>query len=458
MAFVSINPATGRRIRSYPAATAAEIDHALARAHTAQRAWRQVEPAERARRVGRVAKALRRHTAELSALATEEMGKPIAQAEAEIAKCALGCEFYARHAAEFLAEEHPPHAPAQAVVRFEPLGVVLAIMPWNFPYWQVLRAAIPALCAGNAVLLKHAPNVSACALVIEELFREADLPGGLFRTLLLPNERVPDVIADPRLQAVTLTGSTRAGRIVGGLAGQAMKKAVFELGGSDAYLILEDADLERAAEICAESRLINSGQSCICAKRFIVAPSVRRRFEKLLAERMAARAVGDPREPSTQVGPLAREDLRDHLEDQVRATVRRGARVLLGGRRIPGPGYFYPPTLLTSVPKTSPGYGEELFGPVGCIVPPRGDSIAAAVAVANDTPYGLGAAVFSSDLAKARRIAAQLDVGSVFINDFVRSDPSLPFGGVKLSGHGRELGAFGLREFTNLKTVSAARP
>ncbi|MGH7995218.1 MAG: aldehyde dehydrogenase family protein, partial [Opitutaceae bacterium] len=327
----------------------------------------------------------------------------------------------------------------------------LAIMPWNFPYWQVVRAAAPALCAGNVIVLKHAPNVPGCALVIEEVFREADLPGGSFQTLLLANERIPAVIADERIQAVTLTGSPRAGRIVAALAGQAMKKGVFELGGSDAYLVLDDADLDRAAEICAESRLINSGQSCICAKRFIVAAGVRREFERKFVERIAARSVGDPREEATQVGPLAREDLRRRLETQVAVTLKRGARLLHGGGPVRGPGYFYAPTVLTSVPAASPAYSEELVGPVAAIIPARTE--AAAVEIANDSPYGLGAAVFSRDVARARRIAERLQAGAVFVNDFVRSDPSLPFGGVKSSGYGRELGIFGLREFVNIKTV-----
>jgi succinate-semialdehyde dehydrogenase/glutarate-semialdehyde dehydrogenase len=329
---------------------------------------------------------------------------------------------------------------------------VLAIMPWNFPFWQVFRFAAPTLMAGNAALLKHASNVSGCALAIEALFREAGLPEGLFRTLLLGPGRVAPLIAAPQVAAVTLTGSTEAGRAVAAAAGAALKKTVLELGGSDPYLILEDADLEAAAETCASARLVNSGQSCIAAKRFLVLEPVRERFEALLVERLAARRVGDPLQEGVDLGPLARHDLRDQVHAQVLASVAGGARLLLGGAIPPGPGAFYPPTALTDVRPHTPAWDQEIFGPVASIISVPDEE--EAIRVANDSAFGLGAAVFTSDLARGERIAAQgLLAGCCFVNAAVRSDPRLPFGGVKASGYGRELGVFGIREFVNLKTV-----
>jgi succinate-semialdehyde dehydrogenase/glutarate-semialdehyde dehydrogenase len=324
-------------------------------------------------------------------------------------------------------------------------------MPWNFPFWQVFRAAAPALMAGNTMLLKHASNVSGCALALEQVFVEAGVPQGLFQTLLVSAREIPALIADPRIAGITLTGSTAAGRKVAELAGAALKPSVLELGGSDAYLVLADADLDQAAEICAKARLQNAGQSCICGKRFVVVESVRRAFEKKFVARMDAYPVGDPFDPTAKVGPLARHDLRDELHAQVTASVRRGARLLLGGKLPAGPGFFYPPTVLTDVRKGMPAYDEELFGPVAAIIPVRNEE--AAIATANDSLYGLGAAIFTRDLRRARELAARVDAGSVFVNDFVRSDPALPFGGVKQSGFGRELGVWGLRSFVNIKTV-----
>jgi succinate-semialdehyde dehydrogenase/glutarate-semialdehyde dehydrogenase len=451
MEFVSVNPATAKKIRTYRPFTAAQLERALSRADRTFQSWRAAPVSARLRPLKKLSAVLHRHADRLAALACAEMGKPIAQAKAEVEKCRTLCAYYAKHAESFLADVHLPDAPRNARVSYEPLGVILAIMPWNFPFWQVLRAALPALTAGNTVLLKHSPNVSGCALAIEALFAEAGFPAGCYQTLLLPHARTPAVIEDPRVQGVTLTGSTRAGRIVGAQAGHAMKKAVFELGGSDAYLVLEDADLDRAAEICAASRLLNSGQSCVCAKRFIVVNSVRAAFEAKLTARMQTRVVGDPTLPTTQIGPIARQDLRAELQRQVEASVRAGARVLLGGQPLPGPGYFYPPTVLTGVKAGMPAYHEELFGPVAAVI--GVPNAAAAIQVANSSIYGLGAAIFSRNLAKARRLAHQIEAGQVFINDNVRSDPSLPFGGVKLSGHGRELGPFGLREFVNIKTI-----
>jgi len=350
-----------------------------------------------------------------------------------------------------LKPETPVGAPPRAHVSFEPLGVVLAIMPWNFPYWQTFRAAAPALMAGNVMLLKPAPNTAGCGIAIEKLFKEAGWPAGVLQTLLVETDAISRVIADDRVQAVTLTGSARAGRSVAAIAGAAMKPGVFELGGSDAYLVLANADLGHAAEICAQARLINSGQSCIAAKRFIVVRSVRREFERQLVQRIAASRVGDPLDPATAVGPLARSDLRDQLHDQVKRSVRRGARVLVGGTPLPGPGFFYAPTVLTNVHRGMPAFDEELFGPVAAVIEARDE--AHAIELANVSAYGLGGAVFTRNLNQARRVAARIQAGCVAINDFVRSDPALPFGGVKASGYGRELGAWGLRSFVNVKTV-----
>jgi succinate-semialdehyde dehydrogenase/glutarate-semialdehyde dehydrogenase len=454
MAFVSLNPATGKRLRVYREHTSVQVAVAATRAQAAFEDWRRVSFPERARQVRALARALRAQREPLAQLMTSEMGKPIAQARAEVEKCALGCEHFARHAAAFLADERPAGSPKNSRVTFAPLGVVLAIMPWNFPFWQVFRAAAPALMAGNVILLKHSSNVSGCARAIEKVFTAAGTPRHLLQTLLIPSKKISTLIADPRVCAVTLTGSTAAGKQVAALAGAAMKKGVFELGGSDAYLILADADLDHAAETCAVARLVNNGQSCVAAKRFIVVERVRAAFEKKFVACMATRRMGDPRDPATGVGPLAREDLRADLHAQVRKSVRRGARLLLGGKLPPGPGFFYPPTVLTAVAKGMPAYEEELFGPVAAIIPVRDE--AAALVVANDSIYGLGAAIFTKSQKRAAIIARQLESGLVFVNDFVRSDPALPFGGVKQSGYGRELGPYGIREFVNVKTVFGA--
>jgi succinate-semialdehyde dehydrogenase/glutarate-semialdehyde dehydrogenase len=455
MPLVSINPATGRLIRRYREYSPRHQAAAAERAHAAFLDWRRVSLASRARLLRTVAAALRRKLDAHAHLITSEMGKPLAQARAEVEKCALVCEHYARNAADLLADEQPPGAPRNGFITYRPLGVILAVMPWNFPYWQVFRAVVPALMAGNTVLLKHASNVCGCALAIESAFQEAGLPAGVFQTLLIHSDRVPALIDHPQVQAVTLTGSTAAGRQVAALAGAALKKCVLELGGSDPYVILADADLDLAAEVCARSRLINSGQSCIAAKRFIVVEEVRAAFEHRFVARMAARKVGPPADPGTDIGPLARVDLREELHAQVRKSLRRGARLLLGGQPLPGPGWFYAPTVLADVKPGMPAGDEELFGPVAAVIPVRDE--AAALATANRSSYGLGAAVFTRDRRRGRRLAVEeLESGLAFVNDFVRSDPSLPFGGVKQSGFGRELGPFGLREFVNIKTVVVA--
>lgn len=451
MSLISINPATGQRIHIYGPHSSVHIEAVLKKAHDAFLAWRETAPAFRARQLRALARALRAQLGDLAELITAEVGKPITQSRAEIEKCAMVCEFYARHGADFIADTHPAGAPKNARVTYDPLGTVLAIMPWNFPFWQVFRAAVPALMAGNTVVLKHASNASGCALAIEQLFSDARVPAGLLQTLLITNQEIPALIADPRINGITLTGSTGAGQHVAALAGAALKPCVLELGGSDPYLILEDADLERAAEICASARLVNSGQSCVSAKRFIVVSKVRREFEKRLVARMATRHVGDPLDPKTAIGPLARHDLRDTLHDQVQRSIRRGARLLLGGKPAKGPGWFYPPTVLTNVAPGMPAYDEELFGPVASVIAVRDE--AEAIRVANDSVYGLGAAIFSRNRHHARELAAQLEAGMVFINDFVRSDPTLPFGGIKQSGYGRELGQLGIHAFVNIKTV-----
>jgi succinate-semialdehyde dehydrogenase/glutarate-semialdehyde dehydrogenase len=381
-----------------------------------------------------------------------EMGKPLAGGKAEVEKCAWACDYYAEHAARFLADEPVATDATKSYVAFEPLGVVLAIMPWNFPFWQVFRFAAPALMAGNGAVLKHASNVPGCALAIEEIFRRAGFPEHLFRTLVIDAKQTSAVIRHRLVRAVTLTGSTAAGKAVAKQAGAQLKKTVLELGGSDPYVILEDADLDLAVETCVASRLINSGQSCIAAKRFVVVDAVRQEFEQRFVERMRRVRMGDPLDTASEVGPQARVELRDALHRQVRASVERGARCLLGGQVPPGPGAFYPPTVLTDVTKGMPAYDEELFGPVAAIIPVRNER--AALKVANDSVFGLGAAVFTRDVARGERIAAQrFEAGSCFVNAFVKSDPRLPFGGIKQSGYGRELSHFGIREFVNIKTV-----
>jgi succinate-semialdehyde dehydrogenase/glutarate-semialdehyde dehydrogenase len=455
MAIESVNPATGERLRSYAAMGADELLAAVAASAAAQRAWARVDFAERARPLRAAAAVLREEAAALSRLAALEMGKPLAQGRAEVEKCASTCEYYADHAARFLAREAVATEASKSFVCFEPLGVVLAVMPWNFPFWQVFRFAAPALMAGNGALLKHASNVTGCALAIEDVWRRAGLPLGLFRTLVVGSDGVAGLIEQPAVAAVTLTGSTPAGRAVAARAGAMLKKSVLELGGSDPYLILEDADLERAVEACVASRLVNGGQSCIAAKRFVIHDSHRAAAERLFVEAMRARRVGDPLADGVDVGPMARRDLRDEVHEQVEQSVAKGARLLAGGERPPGPGAFYPPTVLSDVRPGMPAYDDEIFGPVAALlfVPDEEE----AIRVANDSPFGLGAAVFTRDLARGEEIAARrLEAGSCFVNAFVRSDPRLPFGGVKASGYGRELAAFGIREFVNVKTVYVA--
>lgn len=451
MSLISTNPSTSQRIHIYGSYTSVHIEAVLKQAHTAFLGWRELSPKNRARHLRALARSLRSQIDDLADLITTEMGKPITQSRAEIEKCAHVCDYYARHGADFLAPEHPSGAPKHTRVVYEPLGTVLAIMPWNFPFWQVFRAAIPALMAGNTVILKHASNVSGCALAVEQVFHDAAVPPGIFHTLLIPAKNVEAIIKDPRISGVTMTGSTEAGRKVAALAGSLLKPSVFELGGSDPYIILEDADLDLAAEVCAASRLVNSGQTCVSAKRFIVVNKVKAAFQKKLVASMATHLVGDPFDPDTQVGPMARHDLRDELHSQVTKSVRKGAKVLLGGKPPKQPGWYYPPTVLTRVTKGMPAYDEEIFGPVAAIIGVRNET--EAIKIANDTPFGLGAAIFTQNRRHAREIAPELEAGMVFVNEGVKSDATLPFGGVKQSGFGRELGAAGIRSFVNIKTL-----
>jgi succinate-semialdehyde dehydrogenase / glutarate-semialdehyde dehydrogenase len=448
----AIDPATGKVLGDYDEMRRDEVLAAIDSAHAAWPEWHERGFAARAEVLRRAAALLRDKAREYGELMAREMGKPVRDGMGEAKKCSWVCEYYAENAEAFLRREDVPTDASRSFVAFAPLGVILAVMPWNFPFWQVFRFAAPALMAGNAGLLKHASNVPGCALAIESIFRDAGLPQGLFRALLIGSREVEAVIGHPLVRAVTLTGSTPAGRAVAAKSGAMLKKTVLELGGSDPYLILEDADLEGAAEACVTSRLVNSGQSCIAAKRFIVVDPVRERFERMFVEKMKTRKMGDPMAEDTAVGPQARTDLRDELHRQVLRSVELGARVLLGCRVPEGAGAYYPPSVLTGVRKGMPAYDEELFGPVAAIIPVRDEE--EAIRVANDSVFGLGAAVFTRDAARGERIAAErLEAGCCFVNAFVKSDPRLPFGGIKESGYGRELGSYGIREFVNIKTV-----
>jgi succinate-semialdehyde dehydrogenase/glutarate-semialdehyde dehydrogenase len=451
MSMQSINPATGEVLESFEPFTEAQIDEALTQARDAFARWRTTSFAERSALLHRVAGALRAQKAALARIATLEMGKPIVESEAEVEKCAWNCEFYADNAENFLADEPVATNAAASYVSYQPLGVVLAVMPWNFPYWQVFRFAAPALMAGNAAILKHASNVSRAALEIERIIRECDAPAGLFRTLLVPGSQVDRVIADPRIAAVTLTGSDLTGVAVASTAGRNLKKAVLELGGSDAFIVLEDADLDAAAQMAVRSRFQNTGQSCIAAKRFIVVSSVLDAFTDRFVAAAASLRVGDPLVRETQVGPVARHDLRDGLDTLVRESVAMGASVLLGGRPREGRGAFYETTVLGEVTPAMPVFREETFGPVAPVIPARDTDHA--ITLANDSPFGLGGNLWTQDVVRGRELAQRIESGNVFINGMTASDPRLPFGGVKRSGYGRELSVFGIREFVNIQTI-----
>jgi succinate-semialdehyde dehydrogenase/glutarate-semialdehyde dehydrogenase len=455
MAIKAIDPVSGKVLASYDEMTPTVVGGIISDVHEAFLKWRRTSFAERATMMREAATILRGGAGEYARLMAQEMGKPVRDGAAEVEKCASGCDFYAEHAARFLAREPTLTEARNSFVTFNPLGVVLAVMPWNFPFWQVFRFAAPGLMAGNGAVLKHASNVPGCALAIEDVFRRAGFPKNLFRTLLIGSPQVPSVIEHPLVRAVTLTGSGPAGRAVAGKAGQMLKKTVLELGGSDPYLVLEDADLELAATVSTKGRLVNAGQSCIAAKRFIVAEKVRRPFEELFVQKMGAVKMGDPLKEDTQIGPLARHDLRDELHRQVEASIAGGARCLLGGAVPNNPGAYYPPTVLTDVRRGMPAYEEELFGPVAAIISVKDEE--EAIRTANDSAFGLGGGVITCDLARGEHIAAErIESGCVFVNEPVRSDPRLPFGGVKESGYGRELSVYGIREFVNIKTVYVA--
>jgi succinate-semialdehyde dehydrogenase / glutarate-semialdehyde dehydrogenase len=448
----SINPTTGETIRHFDEHTEKGAAGIVNCVDKAWQSWKHTSFDYRSGLMTHLAALLRSNRDELAKLITLEMGKVLRESKAEIEKCAWVCEYYAQQAEGFLMNEHIPTEYSESYVSFRPIGVVLAVMPWNFPFWQVFRCAAPTLMAGNTMLLKHASNVSGCSLAIEDLFREAGFPENAFRSLLISGANLEPVIAHPAIKAVTLTGSTPAGRSVASSAGQYLKKCVLELGGSDPYIILTDADIQKAAQICATSRLMNAGQSCIAAKRFIVVEPVYNEFSRLMHKHMQKASWGDPFDEDTTIGSLARKDLREELHAQVLQSVNMGASLTLGGFIPDGKGAFYPPTILENVLPGMPAYEDELFGPVAAIIKARNEK--EAVEIANDTTFGLGAAVFTQNLQRGKLLAEDLiEAGCCFVNDFVKSDPRLPFGGVGESGYGRELSAFGIREFVNVKTV-----
>jgi succinate-semialdehyde dehydrogenase/glutarate-semialdehyde dehydrogenase len=451
MAIATVNPATGELLKSFEALSPAQIEQKLQLAASAFQAYRRTLFADRARMVTRAAEILEKEKEECGRLMTLEMGKTHRSAVGEAAKCAAGCRYYAENAERFLADEIMETGAKRSFIRYQPLGPILAVMPWNFPFWQVFRFAAPALMAGNVGLLKHASNVPQCALKIEDIFRRAGFPEGVFQTLLIGSGQVEGVLSDPRVAAATLTGSEQAGIQVGVAAARQIKKTVLELGGSDPFIVMPSADLDAAVASAVDARIQNNGQSCIAAKRFIVAESIADEFEDKFVKRMLGLQVGDPFDEKTQLGPLANADAVTSLDADVKKTVAAGARVLTGGHPLKGPGNFYAPTVLVDIPKNSPAYREEFFGPVASIF--RVQGVDQAIQIANDTRFGLGASVWTKDSLETERFINELEAGMVFLNKMVASDPRMPFGGVKQSGHGRELGVHGIREFVNIKTV-----
>ncbi len=451
MAFQSINPVDGSTLKSVDAFTDAELDRAIADTARARELWCATPLEERCELLRKAAAVLRRRSEEFAAIITAEMGKLIGEARAEIEKCAVGCEYYAEHAAAFLADEPVESDAGKSLVAYQPLGTVLAVMPWNFPFWQAFRFAAPGLAAGNTALLKHASNVPQCALAIESVFTEAGFPEGVFRALMIPASKVARVIEDPNVHAVTLTGSEAAGRQVAATAGANLKKCVLELGGSDAFIVLEDADLEYTARMAAVSRYLNGGQSCIAAKRFIAVEAIADRFVAAFKAEVEKLQPGDPMDGATTLPPMSRQDLRDELHRQVRDSLAAGAVAVIGCEPVPGPGAYYQPSILDHVKPGMVAYAEELFGPVAIVIRARDE--ADAVRIANSSRFGLGGSVWTGDDARGERVARQLECGCAFANGIVKSDPRLPFGGVKASGYGRELSHHGIHEFVNAKTV-----
>ena len=451
MTIQSTNPATGENLRSFVALSDSQIEEKVWRAAETFHRYRRIPIASRAQMMTRAAEILEADKEEFGRLMTTEMGKPVRAAIEEAAKCAWNCRFYAEKAAEFLADEVIPTGATRSSVRYQPLGPVLAVMPWNFPFWQVFRFAAPALMAGNVCLLKHASNVPQCALAIEEIFRRAGFPECAFQTLLIGSAQVARVLDNPRVVAVTLTGSASAGSSVASAAGERIKKTVLELGGSDPFIVMPSADLDEAVKTAVRARAINNGQSCIAAKRFIVAEEIADEFERRFVEGMESLKVGDPMDETTDIGPLATADILETLEGQVQETVAQGARVLTGGQRLARAGNYFAPTVLTNIPTDSPAYLEELFGPVAALF--RARDLDEAIRLANDTTFGLAASAWTNDDEERDRLIDEIEAGLVFINAMVASDPRLPFGGVKSSGYGRELSREGIREFVNIKTV-----
>jgi len=448
----SINPYNQKIIKEYPEHSGSEVSEIILKCNESYKSWKKTSFSKRSKLILNVASTLRNSLNEYATLMTMEMGKPIKESRAEIEKCVWLCEYYAENGQKFLSPQYIKTDANKSYVTSQPLGVILAVMPWNFPFWQVFRFAIPSIMAGNAGVLKHSSNVSGCAIAIEQIFQHAGFPKNVFNTLLISSDEVASVIENPIVKAVTLTGGTPAGKAVASKAGEMLKKTVLELGGSDPYIILEDADLERAAQSCAISRLINTGQSCIAAKRFIVVESVIDEFQSLLIQNMQNFKMGDPIDEQTKIGPMARIDLRDELHQQVMESIKLGAKLILGGSVPDKNSAFYPPSVLTNVKPGMPAFDDELFGPVAAIISAKDE--VEAIALANKSVFGLGAAVFTKDIARGEKIAKEkIEAGSCFVNDFVKSDPRLPFGGIKQSGYGRELSDFGIREFVNIKIV-----
>ena len=451
MAIISINPATGKTLKEFSSLTRKEIDERLERAQGAFEHYRGQPIAARATLMSAAASLLEQGKKALAEIITLEMGKLFTAAIEEVEKCARGCRFYAANAERFLEDEAAQTSAARSFVRYEPMGIILAVMPWNFPFWQVFRFAAPALMAGNVAVLKHAGNVPQCALAIEDVFRRAGFDEGIFQTLLIEAQQVEQLICDPRIKAVTLTGSDRAGSAVAAVAAREIKKSVLELGGSDPFIVMPSAVFDEALSVGVKSRTINTGQSCIAAKRFVIADQVYDKYVDAFVERMRTMKVGDPFDEAIEIGPLATEQILNGVHEQVQKTIAAGAKLLTGGNRISGPGFFYEPTVLVNVPKDSPAYREEVFGPVASIFRVR--DRAEAIELANDHMFGLGASVWTNDREEQELFASELETGMVFFNAMVASDPRVPFGGVKRSGFGRELGAVGIREFTNVKTI-----